>query len=110
MFDEICADFTDFAARLQIPDLHFIPISALTATTSSRRARKMPWFDGSSLLHYLETVHIASDRNLTEIAFPGAVCRPAGSGFSRLCRDRWLRACSNRAIRSWCCLRDGPAA
>jgi sulfate adenylyltransferase large subunit len=70
VFEEIRMEFTDYASRLQIPDLHFIPISALDGDNVVDKSGKMPWFDGSSLLHYLESVHIASDRNLTEFRFP----------------------------------------
>lgn len=70
VFERIRADFGDYASRLQIPDLHFIPISALKGDNVVEKSSRMPWFDGSSLLHYLETVHIASDRNLTELRFP----------------------------------------
>jgi sulfate adenylyltransferase large subunit len=70
VFNQICAEFADYASRLQAPDLHFIPISALNGDNVVAKSRNMPWFEGSSLLHYLETVHIASDRNLTEFRFP----------------------------------------
>jgi sulfate adenylyltransferase large subunit len=70
VFDRIRSEFADYAARLQAPDLHFIPISALNGENVVEKSARMPWFDGSSLLHYLETVHIASDRNLTEVRFP----------------------------------------
>jgi bifunctional enzyme CysN/CysC len=70
VFNRICAEFTDFASRLQVPDLHFIPISALRGDCVVEKGKRMPWFDGSSLLHYLENVHIASDRNMTEFRFP----------------------------------------
>jgi bifunctional enzyme CysN/CysC len=70
VFDQIRAEFADYAARLQVPDLHFIPISALKGDNVVARSSQMPWFDEGSLLHYLETVHIASDRNLTEFRFP----------------------------------------
>jgi len=70
IFNRICAEFTDYASRLQVPDLHFMPISALNGDNVVEKSRRMPWFDGSSLLHYLETVHIASDRNMTEFRFP----------------------------------------
>ncbi len=70
VFNKICAEFADYASRLQAPDLHFIPISALNGDNVVAKSRHMPWFEGSSLLHYLETVHIASDRNLTEFRFP----------------------------------------
>ena len=70
VFDGICSIFTDYASRLQVPDLHFIPISALKGDNVVEKSQKMPWFDGSSLLHYLESVHIASDRNMTEFRLP----------------------------------------
>lgn len=70
VFEQICNDFSDYAARLQAPDLHFIPISALTGDNVVTKSARMPWFDGSSLLHYLESVHVASDRNMTEFRFP----------------------------------------
>ena len=70
IFDKICAEFADYASRLQAPDLHFIPISALHGDNVVEKSANMPWFDGSSLLRYLETVHVASDRNLTEFRFP----------------------------------------
>jgi len=77
VFERIRADFADYASRLQAPDLHFIPISALKGDNVVAKSSRMPWFDGSSLLHYLETVHIASDRNLTELRFPvQCVIRP----------------------------------
>jgi sulfate adenylyltransferase large subunit len=70
IFERIRSEFADYAPRLQAPDLHFIPISALKGDNVVEKSARMPWFDGSSLLHYLETVHIGSDRNLTEMRFP----------------------------------------
>ncbi len=70
VFEEIRAEFAAFAAHLRVPDLHFIPISALLGDNVVDKSRHMPWFEGSSLLHYLESVHIASDRNLADFRFP----------------------------------------
>ena len=70
VFERIRSEFNDYAPRLQAPDIHFIPISALKGDNVVEKSDRMPWFDGSSLLHYLETVHIASDRNMTEMRFP----------------------------------------
>lgn len=70
VFDSICGEFTNYASRLQVPDLHFIPISALHGDNVVQKSHRMPWFEGSSLLHYLESVHVASDRNMTELRFP----------------------------------------
>ena len=69
-FDRICADFKSFAAPLQLSDLYFIPVSALHGDNIVNKSRNMPWFDGASLLHHLEMVHIGSDRNLSEMRFP----------------------------------------
>jgi sulfate adenylyltransferase large subunit len=70
VFERICEDFRSFAAPLAIPDLYFIPVSALHGDNIVNKSDRMPWFEGSSLLHHLETVHIASDRNLSEMRFP----------------------------------------
>jgi sulfate adenylyltransferase large subunit len=70
VFDRICVEFSSFAAQLQIPDLYFIPVSALLGDNIVTKSENMPWFGGSSLLHHLETVHVASDRNLSEMRFP----------------------------------------
>ena len=69
-FDEIKAEFRDFAAKLDIHDLTFIPVSALHGDNIVFRSERMGWYEGSSLLHHLEEVHIASDRNLIDSRFP----------------------------------------
>ncbi|MCE2854845.1 MAG: sulfate adenylyltransferase subunit CysN [Ilumatobacteraceae bacterium] len=70
VFERIKAEFRDFAARLKIHDLSFVPISALHGDNIVHRSQNMPWYAGSSLLHLLEEVHIASDRNLVDVRFP----------------------------------------
>jgi bifunctional enzyme CysN/CysC len=70
VFEAIRADFTDFAARLDIPDLTFLPMSALRGDNVVTRGTNMPWYEGTSLLHHLEEVHVASDRNLVDTRFP----------------------------------------
>ena len=69
-FDRIVDDYTDFATRLEIPDLRFIPISALRGDNVVDASQNTPWYRGETLLHYLEVVHIASDRNLIDLRFP----------------------------------------
>lgn len=69
-FEEIKAEFTEFAAKLDTRDLTFVPISALHGDNVVSRSENMPWYEGSSLLHHLENVHIASDRNLIDARFP----------------------------------------
>ncbi|HEY4465580.1 MAG TPA: GTP-binding protein [Streptosporangiaceae bacterium] len=70
VFERIVAEFSAFAAKLDISDLTFIPISALHGDNVVQRSANMPWYDGPSLLHHLEHVHIASDRNLIDVRFP----------------------------------------
>jgi bifunctional enzyme CysN/CysC len=69
-YEEIRAAYTEFAARLQVPDIHFIPMSALVGENVVHRGESMPWFQGSPLLDHLETVHVGSDRNLLDLRFP----------------------------------------
>ena len=70
VYDEIRSDFTTFAAKLDIADLTVIPVSALKGDNIVSRSDTMPWYDGPSLLHHLENVHVASDRNLIDARFP----------------------------------------
>lgn len=70
VFDQLKSDFIEFAAKLQITDLHFIPISALHGDNVVRKSANMPWYTGAPLLEYLEEVYIASDRNLIDFRFP----------------------------------------
>jgi bifunctional enzyme CysN/CysC len=70
VYRRIAAEYTDFAAKLQIPDMTFLPISALHGDNVVRRSRKMKWYDGTSLLNHLENVQIAGDRNLIDFRFP----------------------------------------
>ncbi|MCX6985128.1 MAG: sulfate adenylyltransferase subunit CysN [Lentisphaerae bacterium] len=70
VFERIKSDYIEFAAKLQITDLHFIPISALHGDNVVDRSGNMPWYSGAPLLEYLEEVYIASDRNLIDFRFP----------------------------------------
>jgi bifunctional enzyme CysN/CysC len=80
VFDSIVEDFDDFAARLEMPDVTFIPISALLGDNVVDRSESMPWYQGPPLLYHLEHVHIASDRNLIDVRFPVQwVVRPPAS-------------------------------
>jgi bifunctional enzyme CysN/CysC len=69
-YEEIKAEFRNFAMKLDIGDLSFVPISALHGDNVVERSANMDWYEGSSLLHHLEEVHIASDRNLIDARFP----------------------------------------
>jgi sulfate adenylyltransferase large subunit len=70
VFEAIDEEFTAFASKLSIPDLQVIPLSALQGDNVVNRSSNMPWYEGPSLMHHLEHVHIASDRDLRDVRFP----------------------------------------
>ena len=69
-FYSILEELTDWSARLQVPDITFIPISALHGDNVVSRSWAMPWYGGAPLLYQLEHVVIAPDRNLADVRFP----------------------------------------
>jgi bifunctional enzyme CysN/CysC len=81
-FRAIEAEFRNLAARLDVQDIAFIPVSALTGANVVDRSTEMPWYHGPTLLYHLETVHISSDRNLIDVRFPVQwVLRPQSDEF-----------------------------
>ncbi|MFJ5597861.1 sulfate adenylyltransferase subunit 1 [Micromonospora parva] len=70
VYERIADEFTAFAAKLDVPDLTVVPVSALRGDNIVSRSENMQWYEGPSLLHHLERVHIASDRNLVDVRFP----------------------------------------
>jgi bifunctional enzyme CysN/CysC len=70
VFEDIRETFEDFAAKLELTDIEFIPISALDGDNVVDRSQRMKWYDGAPLLYHLEHVHVASDRNLVDVRFP----------------------------------------
>ena len=108
VFNAIVDEFTDFAAKLEITDVTFIPISRCNGDNVVDRCENMPWYGGPPLLYHLEHVHIASDRNLIDPRFPVQwVVRPGDAGRApRLPRLRAARspaACCAPATTSSCC-------
>jgi sulfate adenylyltransferase large subunit len=63
-------EFAAFAGQIGVRDSAFIPLSALNGDNVVKPSRRMPWYEGPSLLEYLETVPVAGDRNLTDFRFP----------------------------------------
>jgi bifunctional enzyme CysN/CysC len=81
-FERVKEQFREFAMKLDVPDVTFIPLSALHGDNVVDRSANMPWYQGASLLHHLEEVHIASDRNLIDARFPVQyVLRPQSDAF-----------------------------
>jgi len=81
VFDRVRLEYADFAARLEVTDVHFIPLSALKGDNVVDRSERMPWFNGAPLLSYLETVHVASDRNFIDFRLPIQYVIRSGDGF-----------------------------
>ena len=69
-FDEVTAEFGQFASRLRARDLSFVPISALHGDTVVTHGSHLPWYEGAPLLSHLEHLYVASDRNLVDVRFP----------------------------------------
>jgi len=70
VYRQIRKDYEAFAAKLEVSDIHFMPISALKGDNVVDRSENMPWFQGAPLLSYLENVEVATDRNLIDLRFP----------------------------------------
>lgn len=70
VFDAICKDFGEFVGQLDFPDVTYVPISALKGVNIIRNGEETPWYKGQSVIGYLETVHIAGDRNLQDFRLP----------------------------------------
>lgn len=70
VFDEIREKYNEFSGKLDVKDVRFIPISAKLGDNVVDRSSNMDWYNGPTLMYLLETIHIASDYNLTEARFP----------------------------------------
>jgi bifunctional enzyme CysN/CysC len=78
-FDDIVASCREMSARLQVRDLHFVPLSALCGDNVVEPSARMPWYRGGTLMHLLDHTHVASDRNLIDLRLPVQwACRPDG--------------------------------
>ena len=69
-FEEIRADYANFAAKLGLEDVRFLPMSALLGDNVVDPSEHMPWYNGPTLMHVLENVHIGGDRNLRDFRLP----------------------------------------
>lgn len=70
VYEEIKDAFADFSHKLDVKDVHFIPISALNGDNVVQQSSKMDWYKGGTLMYYLENVHIGSDHNFIDCRFP----------------------------------------
>ena len=84
-YDEITKDYNNFVGRLVFSDIHFIPMSALMGDNVVEKSENLAWYDGPTFLHHIESLNIATDRNLIDMRLPVQyVLRPDSSfrGFS----------------------------
>ncbi|MGM0443249.1 MAG: sulfate adenylyltransferase subunit CysN [Fibrobacterota bacterium] len=84
-FDQIRREFAEFAEKLDVHDISFIPISALKGDNVVNRSTNMPWYDGQSVLHYLENVTISTDKNLIDFRFPVQYVNRPNADFRGFC-------------------------
>ncbi len=70
VYEKIKKDFQSFASKLEVLDIHFVPVSALLGDNVVEKSTNMNWYGGSTLLYLLETIHIGSDQNLVDCRFP----------------------------------------
>ena len=70
VFDKIVEDYKAFSSKLEVSDIQFVPISALVGDNVVNRSENMHWYQGATLMHMLETVHIESDYNHIDSRFP----------------------------------------
>lgn len=81
-FLKVKTQFEAFSSKLDVPDIRFVPISALKGDNVVHRSEHMPWFDGPSLLYELENVHLTYDYNFVDSRFPVQfVIRPQSEQF-----------------------------
>ncbi len=70
VFNRIVEEYENYSQKLDIHDIVYIPVSALKGDNVVVKSEKMPWYNGSTLLHYLENIHVTADRNLVDFRFP----------------------------------------
>ena len=85
VFDAIVADYSAFAARLELGDIRFIPLSALRGDNVVAQSEAMPWYQGATLMYLLEHVHIASDLNLIDFRLPVQYVNRPDASFRGYC-------------------------
>jgi len=70
VFDSITKEYTEFASKLGIREVKFIPVSALAGDFVVQPSSAMPWYSGGTIMEYLENVYVAGDRNHVDFRFP----------------------------------------
>ncbi len=81
VFDAIVDCYSAFSEKLEIPDIRFVPVSALHGDNVAAASANMPWYDGGTVLHHLETVTISGDKNLIDFRLPVQTVIQSGQDF-----------------------------
>jgi sulfate adenylyltransferase subunit 1 len=69
-FNKVVEEFRHVSSKLDIKDVHFLPISALKGDNVVDKSQNMPWYQGATLMYLLENIHISSDENHIDCRFP----------------------------------------
>jgi len=85
IYEKIKEDFSNFATKLNVKDIHFIPVSALKGDNVVDKSQNMPWYNGTTVLSYLEDLYISSDRNLLDLRLPIQLVLRPDSNFRGYC-------------------------
>ena len=85
VFNRIRADYAEFSTRFQVPDIRYIPVSALRGDNVVTRSDNMTWYDSGTLLSHLENVEIGGDRNLIDFRFPVQFVNRPNQNFRGFC-------------------------
>ncbi len=85
VFERIRSDYAAFSAKLNVPDITYIPLSALCGDNVVDRSENMPWYKGVSLLSHLEHVEIGGDRNLIDFRYPVQLVNRPNQDFRGFC-------------------------
>ena len=85
VYERIRKEYTQFTSRLRIPDILYIPISALRGDNVVDRSTRTPWYDGPTLLTHLESVETTGDRNLVDLRFPVQLVNRPNLDFRGFC-------------------------
>ncbi|MEZ5335103.1 MAG: GTP-binding protein [Methanolobus sp.] len=85
VFESIVDEYNTFSDKLSAESIYFIPISALKGDNVIERSSNMPWYEGSTLLDYMENVNVSGGRNLIDFRFPVQYVNWGGSDFRGYC-------------------------
>jgi bifunctional enzyme CysN/CysC len=101
VYEAIVQDYLEFSEKLDIHEITFIPVSALKGDNVVSKSFQTPWYDGETLLHHLENVHVTLDKNLIDFRFPvQLVLRPDSKfrGFAGTISSGTIRAGEEIAV------------